>query len=135
MHDVSGGRSRRDLCRPPARYKIDVLQSSASMQRVREVGPMLRTSRLLLPAGFVITTLVMLFVTAVGYRALRHARESTLSVAHTQQVLKALNGTSCPCGDSTNRSLRNVELRQYCGAASMTTWYWFRPMYIVETWR
>jgi signal transduction histidine kinase len=43
-----------------------------------------------LPAGFAVTTVVMLFVTAVGFRALRHARESILSVAHTQQVLKAL---------------------------------------------
>ena len=51
---------------------------------------MLRTNRHLLHAGFAVTTLVMLFVTGVGYRALRHASESILSVAHTQQVLKAL---------------------------------------------
>ena len=44
----------------------------------------------MLHAGLAVTTLVMLVVTGVGYRALRHARQSSLSVAHTQQVLQAL---------------------------------------------
>jgi methyl-accepting chemotaxis protein len=48
-----------------------------------------RLDRLLLPVAFAVAALAMLFVSALGYRALRLAAESSRSVAHTQQALTA----------------------------------------------
>ena len=49
-----------------------------------------RRERFLLPVGFAVAALAMVFVTVLGYRAIRLSAESTRSVAHAQQVLSAL---------------------------------------------